>query len=105
MVILDCDFDTNYNYFKEAQEIYLVQSLDVLTIQPLTAFLRDLKSKNILLPDKIRIVLNKVVKLRSISDKTIIGGMAYYNDPAMSFMTELFDIVQYHLKNKHIQNT
>ena len=24
-------------------------------------------------------------------DKIIIGGMAYYNDPAMSFMTELFD--------------
>ena len=97
LVILDCDFETNYNYFKEAQELYLVQSLDVLTIQPLTAFLRDLKAKNVLYPEKIRIVLNKVVKLRSISEKTIIGGMAYYNDPAMSFMTELFnkDTVKY----------
>ncbi len=97
LVILDCDFETDYNYFKESQEIYLVQSLDVLTIQPLTAFLRDLKAKNVLNPEKIRIVLNKMVKLRSISEKTIIGGMAYYNDPAMSFMTELFnkDTAQY----------
>ncbi len=97
LVILDCDFETNYNYFKEVQEIYLIQSLDVLTIQPLTAFLRELKAKNVLYPEKIRIALNKVIKLRGISDKTIIGGMAFYNDPAMSFMTELFnkDTVQY----------
>lgn len=91
LVILDCDFETNYGYFKEAQELYLVQSLDVLTIQPLTAFLRNLKAKNALNPEKIRIALNKVVKLRSVTEKTIIGGMAYYNDPAMSFMTELFN--------------
>ncbi|MCI9177176.1 MAG: hypothetical protein HFJ28_00980 [Clostridia bacterium] len=97
LVILDCDFKTKYEYFKEIQELYLVQTLDVLTIQPLTAFLRNLKAKGVLDPEKIRIVLNKVVKLRSISDKTIIGGMAFYNDPAMSFMTELFnkDIVTY----------
>ncbi len=38
---------------KEAQEIYLVQSLDVLTIQPLTASLRDLKAKNVLNPEKL----------------------------------------------------
>ncbi len=97
LVLLDCDFETNYGYFKEAQEIYLVQSLDVLTIQPLTAFLRDLKAKNVLNPEKIRIALNKVVKVRSLTEKTIIGGMAYYNDPAMSFMTELFnkDMVSY----------
>ena len=72
-------------------ETYLVQSLDILTIQPLTAFLRELKAKNVLDEKKLRIILNKVVRIRGISEKTIIGGMAYYNDPAMSFMTELFD--------------
>ena len=91
MVLLDCDFDTPMEYFQKTQEIYLVQTFDVLTIQPLTAFLRELKSKNILEDRKLRIVLNKAVKIRGITDKTIIGGMAYYNDPAMSFMTELFD--------------
>ena len=44
--IIDCDYDTDYNYFAQAQEIYLVQSLDILTIQPLTAFLRNLKAKS-----------------------------------------------------------
>ena len=97
LVILDCDFKTNYNYFIQAQEIYLVQSLDILTIQPLTAFLRELKAKNILNPEKIRIVLNKMISLKSVTERAIIGGMAYYNDPAMSFMTELFnkDTVKY----------
>ena len=97
LVILDCDFETDYNYFAQVQEIYLVQSLDILTIQPLTAFLRNLKAKNMLNPEKIRIVLNKMVNLKSVNEKTIIGGIAYYNDPAMSFMTELFnkDTVNY----------
>ena len=91
LVLIDCDFETPVQYFEKTQEIYLVQSFDILTIQPLTAFLRELKSKNILDQNKLRIVLNKALKLRGINDKTIIGGMAYYNDPAMSFMTELFD--------------
>lgn len=97
LVLLDCDFNTNYGYFKEIQELYLVQSYDVLTIQPLTAFLRELKAKNLLDPMKIRVVINKALRMRSVSEKTIIGGMAFYNDPSMSYMTELFnkDSVQY----------
>ena len=91
LILIDTDFDTPYRYFEQAQEIYLVQTLDVLTIQPLTAFLRELKAKNILDEKKIRIVLNKSVKLKGVTDRTIIGGMAFYNDPSMSFMTELFD--------------
>ncbi len=91
LVLIDTDFDTPLGYFKQTQDLYLVQTLDILTIQPLTAFLRDLKAKNILDEQKLRIILNKTVKMRGITDKTIIGGMAYYNDPCMSFMTELFD--------------
>ncbi len=91
LVLLDCDFDTNAKYFENAQEIYLVQSMDILTIQPLTAFLRELKAQNILSQEKIRIVINKQARIRSLNPKVIIGGMAYYNDPSMSFMTELFN--------------
>lgn len=96
LVLIDCDFNTNFGYFAESQEIYLVQSLDVLTIQPLTAFLRDLKTQNILEQEKIRIVINKNMKVRGLTDKAIIGGMSFYNEPSMSFMTELFnrDIVK-----------
>lgn len=97
LILLDCDFETNFGYFKEAQEIYLVQSFDVLTIQPLTAFLRDLKAKNILNPEKLRIILNKSLRVRNVTDKLIIGGISVYNDPAMSYMTELFnkDLIKY----------
>ena len=91
LILIDTDFSTPVGYFKQSQETYLVQTLDVLTIQPLTAFLRELKAKNILNEKKLRVILNKTVKIRGITEKTIIGGMAYYNDPAMSFMTELFD--------------
>lgn len=91
LILIDTDFETPANYFKQSQETYLVQTLDILTIQPLTAFLRELKAKNILDEKKLRVILNKAVKIRGINEKTIIGGMAYYNDPAMSFMTELFD--------------
>ncbi len=91
LVLIDTDFNTPLGYFKQTQDLYLVQSLDILTMQPLTAFLRELKAKNILDEQKLRIILNKVVKIRGITDKTIIGGMAFYKDPAMSFMTELFD--------------
>lgn len=97
LILLDCDFETNFGYFKEAQEIYLVQSFDVLTIQPLTAFLRDLKAKKILNPEKLRIILNKSLRVRNVTDKLIIGGISVYNDPAMSYMTELFnkDLIKY----------
>lgn len=91
LILIDTDFKTPLGYFEQSQETYLVQTLDILTIQPLTAFLRELKSRNILNEKKLRVILNKTVKIRGITDKTIIGGMAYYNDPAMSFMTELFD--------------
>jgi len=91
LILIDCDFRTPLDYFANSQEIYLVQTMDVLTIQPLTAFLRELKAKGILEESKIRVIINKYIKLRNVSEKAIIGGMAYYNDPAMSFMTELFD--------------
>ena len=91
MVLIDCDFETNFGYFEKANEIYLVQSMDILTIQPLTAFLRDLKSEGILNPEKIRIIINKFQDVKTLSAKAIVGGLAFYNDPAMSFMTELFN--------------
>lgn len=90
-VLMDCDFNTPAEYFGVAQEIYVVQTMDILTIQPMTAFLRDLKAKDILRPEKIRVVINKEMRVRGLSAKVIIGGLAFYNDPAMSFMTELFN--------------
>ncbi len=91
LVMIDCDFNTPMEYFDKSMEIYLIQSMDVLTIQPLTEFLRELKIKNILDESKIRIIINKMLRLKGVTSKRIIGGMSKYNDPEMSFMTELFN--------------
>lgn len=91
VVLVDTDFDTDIEVFKKVQELYLVQSMDVLTIQPLTAFLRNLKSKGILQPEKLRIVINKSEKVKGLGAKTLIAGMSCYNAPDMSYMTELFN--------------
>ena len=91
VVLIDCDFDTPMEYFGASQEIYLVQSMDVLTIQPLTAFLRDMQSKGVLRQEKLKIVINKSVNIRSVPIKTLIGGISKYNDPSMTYMKDLFD--------------
>lgn len=90
-ILIDTDFNTSPEVFERVQEIYLVQTMDVLTIQPLTAFLRNLKSKEILRPEDLRIVINKYERVRGLNVKTLIGGMANYNAPNMTYMTELFN--------------
>ena len=91
VVLMDCDFMTPMKYFKYAQEIYLVQSMDVLTIQPLTAFLRQLSDKGMFESSKARVVLNKFIKTKEINQNLLIGGMSMYNDPGMTVRRELFD--------------
>lgn len=91
VVILDCDFTTPMKYFKYAQEIYMVQSMDILTIQPLTAFIRQLLDKGMFEPSKARVVLNKFIRTREITENILIGGMSIYNDAGMSVRKELFD--------------
>lgn len=99
VILIDADFETPDYYFYYSNEIYLVQTMDVLTIQPLTEFLANLKNKNILNENKIRIIINKYVDIESISVKEIIWGMAFYNEPTMAYMQELFnkDLVPYTL--------
>ncbi|MCI8310205.1 MAG: hypothetical protein HFJ45_08655 [Clostridia bacterium] len=91
LVLIDCDFTTPPAYFASCQEIYLVQSMDILTIQPLTAFIRDLKFKGAWEPEKARVVINKEIPIKVLNNKMIIGGMSRYNGPDMSVMTDLFN--------------
>ncbi len=91
LVLIDCDFSTPIEYFNKSQEIYLVQSMDILTIQPLTEFLRELKDKNVLDERKIRIIFNKVLKIKGANEEKIIGGMAKYKDAECSIITNLFN--------------
>ena len=91
VVLMDCDFTTPMRYFKYAQEIYLVQSMDILTIQPLTAFIRQLTDKGMFEPSKARVVLNKFTRTKEINENILIGGMSIYNDAGMTVRKELFD--------------
>ena len=91
VVLMDCDFSTPMRYFKYAKEIYLVQSMDILTIQPLTAFLRQLSDKGMFDETKARVVLNKFIKTKEISEEILIGGISIYNDAAMTVRKELFN--------------
>lgn len=91
IVLIDTDFSTNIDYFTYSQQVYLVQTMDVLTIQSLTEFLSKLKSQNAINSDKIRIILNKYMSLDGITVKQLIGGLAFYNDPSMSYMQQLFE--------------
>lgn len=90
-VLMDCDFKTNSEYFRKATEIYLVQSMDALTIQPLTLFLSELKAKNALDENKLRVVINKEMKLKILNEKMILGGMSKYNEPSMTLQRDLFN--------------
>lgn len=90
VVLLDCDFNTNENYFANSSEIYLVQTYDILTIQPLTAFLNELQHKGILKEEKLRIIINKTLKLKGLTDEMIVGGISCYNDPASTYQNVLF---------------
>lgn len=91
LILVDTDFNTNYGFFAGASEIFLVQSLDILTMQPFTRFLKNLKEEKILKDDNVKVVINKEIQLRGISRKVIVGGISTYNSPSMSYMTKIFD--------------
>lgn len=91
LILIDCDFNTPIEYFEYATEMLLVQTMEVLTIQPLTEVLLEMKNKGILEETKLRIIINKYVELNGITEKEIIGGMSFYNEPSMSYMKQLFN--------------
>ena len=91
IALLDCDFHTDVDYLTYSNEVYLVQSMDALTIQPLTKFLSELKARNLLDENKLRVIVNKHVRLKALTTRMIIGGMSRYNAPSMSLQRDLFN--------------
>ncbi len=89
LVIVDADFSAPLEYFEKADEIYIVQDLDIMKMQETTLFLRELKNRSVNM-NKIRIIINKYVKCQ-LTPKKIIEGLSYYNDPQMSFVDEILD--------------
>ena len=91
LVLLDCDFETNLEYYTYSNQIFTVQSLDVLTMQPLTIHLKKLKELGIISDSKISIILNKEVPVKGLTKKLMIGGLSMYNSPNMEERVQLFN--------------
>ena len=104
LTIVDADFTTPIDYFDQADEIYLIQDLDILKIQDVTLFLRELNARG-LDKKKIRLIINKFVKT-SITPKIIIGALDFYHDPGGTYVDSGlmpskvdYSIIPYNLNN------
>ena len=104
LTIVDADFTTPIDYFDQADEIYLVQDLDILKIQDVTLFLRELNARG-LDKKKIKLIINRFVKT-SVTPKIIIGALDFYHDPAGTYVDSGlmpskvdYSIIPYNLNN------
>ena len=88
-ILIDTDFTTPIDYFRHAQEIYVVQDMDILNINQITMFLRNLKSKGVSM-NKIRVIINKHVKC-ALTAKDILDGIATYTSYDLKMYDELFN--------------
>lgn len=88
VVFVDCDFSTPADYYRLAQEIYVIQDMDILNINQITMFLRELKSRGIPM-SKVKIVVNKHIRC-ALTAKDIIDGIATYTSPDLRMYDELF---------------
>ncbi len=88
IVLLDCDFSTPVDYYRLAQEIYVVQDMDVLNVSLLTIFLREIKARGIPM-NKVRVIINKHVKC-ALTAMDILNGIAVYSSPDLKMFDDLF---------------
>lgn len=89
VVLIDADFSTPLDYFRLAQDIYIVQDMNILNVNQITLFLRELKQRGIGM-EKIKIIINKYVDC-SLSTKDIIDGIATYTSYDLKMFDELFN--------------
>ena len=68
LILLDCDFETNFGYFKEAQEIYLAKALMYSTIN---SIFKGFESKKYFKSRKIKNSFNKSLRVENVTYKLI----------------------------------
>lgn len=92
VVLIDCDFSTPVDYYRLAQEIYVVQDMDTLNVNQITMFLKEIKSRGIPM-NKVKIIINKHVKC-ALTAKDLIDGIATYSSLDMNMIDPepLFDV-------------
>ncbi len=89
VILIDTDFTTPSDYFRLCQEIYVVQDMDILNINQLTIFLRQIKSRGVPM-NKIRVIINKHVNC-ALTAKDILDGIATYTSYDLKMFDELFN--------------
>lgn len=88
VVLIDADFTTPTDYFRLCQEVYVIQDMDILNINQITLFLRELKNRGLPM-SKIRVIINKHVKC-ALTAKDILDGIATYTSYDLKMYDELF---------------
>lgn len=104
VILMDADFTTPADYFRLCQEIYVVQDMDIININQLTIFLRQLKAKGIPM-HKIRVIINKHVNC-ALTAKDILDGIATYTSYDLKMYDELFNssTIPYYILPFDIEN-
>lgn len=104
VVLIDADFTTPLDYYRICQEIYLVQDMDILNINQVTMFLRELKTRGIPM-NKIRVIINKHVKC-ALTAKDILDGIATFASYDLKMYDELFNSsnIPYYILPLDIEN-
>ncbi len=87
VVLVDADFTTPPDFFRLCQNIYIVQDMDIINLQQVTMFIRELKSRGVPM-NKIKLIVNKHVKC-ALTTRHIIDGIVTYTSYDLKMYTDL----------------
>lgn len=91
VILIDADYDTPIGYFDNSTDLFMVQNMDILTMQPLTTFLKELKAKNVLKDEKLRLIVNMEAKVRGVNSQVLLSALSVYKDPGMAYTVDLYN--------------
>ena len=91
LVLIDCDFTTPFEYLEFADEIFIVQDLDIVKSRETVEYLRLLRDRRIEW-DKLRLIFNNTVRCKVTSKRMRKDVLTLYRDPSASFNDELDEI-------------
>ena len=94
LLIIDCDFTTPIEYLEQAQEIYLVQDLDLVKCGETVEFLREMKQKHFDW-SKFRLLINNFVKCNITPKRIRKEALTIYNDPNYTYNEDIEEIKKF----------
>ncbi len=91
LLIIDCDFTTPFEYLELADDIYIVQDLDLVKCRETVEYLRILKDRRIDW-DKLRLIINNSLRCRVTPKRIRRDALTLYVDPNLTFNDEIEEI-------------